>query len=197
MLEHLRADYIPEEYILNRYSKGETMRHTFNMADYKTVAYVVSQIAYKHNKILQLAFRLVRSSSKSDEQRTRAKVGLLELIDQVEAMDCSTAGSDEEEDEIPDFSQFEPNLQNLFTNNEQSEAQLDSRNIHPPPISKTKGSGSQAKGKVGAQPQPSGKDDAKLAPGIRNCGRCGKFQRHNSRSCPLLKKLAADHTDTE
>ena len=78
------------------------MRHTFNRADYKTVAYDGSQIAYKHNEILQLAFRLVRSSSKSDEQRTRAKVGLLELIDQVEAMGCSIAGSDEEEDEIPD-----------------------------------------------------------------------------------------------
>ena len=189
ILEHLRVDSIPDEYILNRYSRGANLKPTFERADFRTVPYYGSSIAYNHNEVLQFCFRLARAASKSDEQLVRTKVGLKELIDQVEAMGCSTAGTDSEEGDIPPFSNLEPTVDKIFKQTERTKhlSEQNSREILPPPMSKTKGSGSKSgsKGKTHATHDKNLYDE-RFEPGERKCGVCGLKQKHNARNCPQL-----------
>ena len=190
MLEHLRVDSIPDGYILKRYSRGANLIHSFNRNDTRTVAYDGSSVAYNHNEVMQLCFRLARAASKSDVETVVSKNGLIELIDKVEALGCSTAGSDDEEGGIPPFSNFEPDMEKIFkqTNKTNTQPEPRARVIHPPPMSKTKGSGTKArrsKDKAAAI-QKQLLYDERFEPGQRICSVCGLKQRHNARNCPLL-----------
>ena len=119
---------------------------TFERADFRTVAYDGSSIAYNHNDVLPLCFRLARAASKSDEQLLRTKVGLKELIDQVEAMRCPTAGTDSEEGDIPPFSNLEPTIDKIFKQTEKTKhlSEQNSREILPPLCRRQKEVGAKA-----------------------------------------------------
>lgn len=192
MFEHLRIDRIPTEYILNRYSKDANKHGTFDRTDYRTLASDGCSIVYKHNEVLQLALKLVRTSSKSDEQRSRAKEGLIDLIEQVDAMGSSTAG-DEGPTQDPDINGYEPDPVHLYgdmNNSENTEKDYRNMVILPPTISKTKGSGTQTKGTEPKKPsvtKPTVEaelDENGLPLGQRECSICHKKLGHNARSCP-------------
>ena len=87
-------DRVPSEYILNRYCKDAHTKATFDRTDYLTMATDGSSFLYKHNECLQLAYKLLRVCSKSEERLEIAKYGLNELIEKAEAVDSTTAGYD-------------------------------------------------------------------------------------------------------
>ena len=185
----MRVDSIPDGYTLKRYSRGANLVHTFDWNDTRTVAYDGSSVAYNHNEVIQLCFRLARAASKSDVQTTVSKNGLIELIEKVEALGCSTAGSDDEEGDIPPFSNFEPDMEKILKQRNKTNTQPEPRAtvIQPPPMSKTKGSGTKAGSKAKAAAiQKQLLYDERFQPGQRICSVCGLKQRHNARNCPLL-----------
>ncbi|KAK1258001.1 hypothetical protein QJS04_geneDACA012747 [Acorus gramineus] len=62
-------------------------------------------------------------------------------------------------------------------------------NVHPPNISKTKGSGKRLKG---------GKEIAMEEMGNRRtCSVCGKKEKHNARTCPKLKEMLSQNTQDD
>jgi hypothetical protein len=117
---------------------------------------------YQQNEVLQLAMKVVRKSTLSEELRARAKVGLLALYDELDAMHSSTPDNEDENDyNCPDIDEFDP-AQEPEIDPEVNEPQLSSDEeetttkdneepksqsnhipdtvILPPPMSKTKGS---------------------------------------------------------
>ena len=111
MLEHLRVERVPTEYILKRYTKNAKTKGTFDRRDYKTVSFDGTSFLYQQNENLQLAMKVVRIGTKSDEQRARAKRGLEELIEQLEVMGDSTAVDDYEVNTNADIKLFEPEFE--------------------------------------------------------------------------------------
>nr|XP_051211067.1 protein FAR1-RELATED SEQUENCE 6-like [Lolium perenne] len=74
LLDHLRVDSIPLSYILRRYTNGARHRGTFDRRDYKTQASDGTSYLYQQNEVLQLAMKVVRKATCSEEQQARAKV---------------------------------------------------------------------------------------------------------------------------
>jgi hypothetical protein len=214
MLEHLRVDRIPRQYLLNRYSKDAHSNATFDRTDYRTLATDGCSLVYQHSQLLQLAFKLVRVCSKSSKQIAIGKHGLIELIDQVEAAGSSTAN----DGESPNVDQFEPDYAHIFEDNifynDKGEPFHSTKAILPPLVSKTKGSGIHVKEsdrekqpakKPYAQKQsamkkpPQKKSHAKKPPakknvkldeegnaiGYRTCSTCNIRDGHNSRTCSM------------
>jgi hypothetical protein len=68
---------------------------------------------YKHNEVLQLAYKLVRTAAMSEEQLALAKHGLNELIEKVEAAGSSTT-DDQVKTQNPDVSQMEPGPAHIY-----------------------------------------------------------------------------------
>jgi hypothetical protein len=139
MLEHLRVDRIPREYLLSRYSKDAHSNATFDRSDYKTLATDGCSLVYQRGQLLQLDFKLVRVFSKSSEQIAIEKHGRIDLIDQVEAAGSSSAN----DGESPTVDQFEPDYAHIFEDNtfynDKDEPFHSTKAILPPPVSKTKG----------------------------------------------------------
>ena len=212
MLDHLRVDSVPVRYILRRYTIGARQRGTFDRRDYKTQASDGTSYLYQQNEVLQLAMKVVRKATCSEEQRARAKVGLQALYDELDAMGSSTPDNDEDgSSQCPDIDEFEPDETQFWTENQQTypdcpnqqDNQPDNdgnsmphRVILPPPKSKTKGSRNKEPG--GSKPpgamkkkkvQKTGKKEGK-----NTCSICKLKAGHNSRSCPsdprVMKQLA-------
>ncbi|XP_071680117.1 protein FAR1-RELATED SEQUENCE 1-like [Lolium perenne] len=156
LLDHLRVDSIPVSYILRRYTNGARHRGTFDRRDYKKQASDGTSYLYQQNEVLQLAMKVVRKATCSEEQRARAKVGLQSLYDELDAMGSSTPDNDEDgSGQCPDIDEFEPEETHFWTENQQTypdcpnqqDDQPDNdgnsmpqRVILPPPKYKTKGS---------------------------------------------------------
>ena len=205
MLEHLRVDSVPLEYILRRYTKGARQKGTFDRRDFKTQFSDGTSFLYEQNETLQLAMKVARAATRSEEQTARAQVGLEELLQQLDAMNSSTpAGDDAQPDNpCPNINQYEPDRSQFSTthgNDEQPSYQVDPkyRNMLPPLKSKTKGSGKQkgASKPAGAmKKKKKGKveydDEGNPVFGLRKCSVCNKKAGHNARSCPDAKKKRA------
>nr|XP_051221299.1 protein FAR1-RELATED SEQUENCE 1-like [Lolium perenne] len=114
LLDHLRVDSIPLSYILRRYTNGARHRGTFDRRDYKTQGSDGTSYLYQQNEVLQLAMKVVRKATCSEEQWAREKVE-----NQQTYTDC-------------------PNQQDDQPDNDGNS--MPQRVILPPPKSKTKGS---------------------------------------------------------
>nr|XP_051221661.1 uncharacterized protein LOC127339905 [Lolium perenne] len=161
-LDHSRVDSIPISYILRRYTNGVRHRGTFDRRDYKTQASDGTSYLYQQNEVLQLAMKVVRKATCSEEQWARTKVGLQSLYDELDAMGSSTPDNDEDgSGQCPDIDEFEPEETHFWTENQQTypdcpnqqDNQPDNdgnsmpqRVILPPPKSKTKGSSNKEPG---------------------------------------------------
>lgn len=214
MLEHLRVQRVPNEYILKRYTKKAKTRETFDRRDYKTVSFDGTSFLYQQNEVLQLSMKVARTSTKSEEQRAFAKQSLLELIEKLEAMGCSTPDDDEGGNTCPDIKKLEPDMTQFSNGNpvkgqdkQSTEPETAVRVYKAPPKSKTKGSGKQAKKTADYKTVGPGKkkkkekqeliavfdEDAILdeeEEGVRKCGICGEYKKHNARTCPKRPELA-------
>nr|XP_051197059.1 protein FAR1-RELATED SEQUENCE 1-like [Lolium perenne] len=142
LLDHLRVDSIPVSYILRRYTNGARHRGTFDRRDYKTQASDGTSYLYQQNEVLQLAMKVVRKATCSEEQRARAKVGLQSLYDELDAMGSSTPDNDEDgSGQCPDIDEHIPIVLTKQDNQLDNDGNsMPQRVILPPPKSKTKGS---------------------------------------------------------
>jgi hypothetical protein len=219
MLEHLRVERVPNEYILKRYTKKAQTKGSFDRKDYKTVSFDGTSFLYQHNEVFQLAMQVVRAATNSDEQRARAKTGLQELFEQMQAMGSSSPADDNQAKNVPDFETFEPDLtqfsMDMPNNGTTDDSGTKPRVILPPPVSKTKGSGKQTKLNTNYKPAgPTKKNikkeeenktkeeelhhdnESKVSERKITCSICFEKKGHNSRSCPRREELQNKATGT-
>jgi hypothetical protein len=64
---------------------------------------------YQQNELLQLAMKIVRTTTKSDEHHSTAKECLQGVLEKIEAMGTSTADNDDEANP-PDVNELDPDF---------------------------------------------------------------------------------------
>src|SRR6187399_3176318 len=83
MLDQLRVDKIPKEYILKRYTRNACQSPTFDRRDYEQTAPDGSSMFCRSRLIAETAMDLANRGVKQDRGYNRALAGMRELIQEV------------------------------------------------------------------------------------------------------------------
>ena len=86
MLDQLRVDKIPEEYILKRYTRNVRQNATFDRRDYEQTAPDGSSMFYRRRLLAETAMDLANRGVKSDRGYNRALAGMRALIQEVDVL---------------------------------------------------------------------------------------------------------------
>src|SRR6187401_3006347 len=83
MLDQLRVDKIPEEYILKRYTRNASQNPTFDRRDYEQTAPDGSSMFCRRRLLAETTMDLANRGVKSDRGYNRALAGMRKLIQEV------------------------------------------------------------------------------------------------------------------
>src|ERR1041385_7150014 len=200
MLDQVRVEKIPEEYILKRYTRNARQNATFDRRDYKKTAPDGSSMFCRRRLLVETSSDLSNRGVKSDSGFNRALYGMRALIEEVDVLNeeevenNKNERSDEKEDEHKhDVDGAAPTVEET---------------ILPPPVSNTKGRKKENKSAnkkaaakdVGSEKKnkPEPELDSEGRPlGVRMCKSCEKIVGHNSRTCKQrLEKIKAKNATT-
>ena len=95
MLDQLRVDKIPEEYILKRYTRNARQNATFDRRDYEQTAPDGSSMFCRRRVLVETTMDLANRGVKSDSGYNRALTGMRALIEEVDVLN-----EEEEAEEI-------------------------------------------------------------------------------------------------
>ena len=138
MLDQLRVDKIPEEYILKRYTRNARQNPTFDRRDYEQTAPDGSSMFCRRRLLAEIAMDLANRGVKSDRGYNRALAGMRKLIQEVNVIN-----EEEDAEKIMD-------ARGEVQGKEQEHAadgavhNMDDT-ILPPPVSNTKGRKKESK----------------------------------------------------
>src|ERR1043165_7670779 len=202
MLDQLRVDKVPKEYILKRYTRNARQNATFDRRDYKQTAPDGSSMFYRRRLLVETSMDLSNRGVKSDRGFNRALYGTRALIEEVNVI------NEEEEAENNKNDRSEDNGDEHKHEADGAALTVDEE-ILPPPISNTKGRKKESKlanKKAAAsdiisekKTKPKPELDSEGRPlGVRMCKSCNKIAGHNSRTCKQrLEKIKAKDATTD
>src|SRR6187399_953607 len=201
MLDQLRVDKIPEEYILKRYTRNARQNPTFDRRDYEQTAPDGSSMFCRRRLLAETAMDLANRGVKSDRGYNRALAGMRKLIQEVNVIN-----EEEEAEKIMDARGEEQGKEHEHAADGAVHNMDDT--ILPPPVSNTKGRKKESKSanKKAAANEKSPTKNSRPEPeldsegrplGVRMCKSCNKIAGHNSRTCEeRLKQIQAENATT-
>ena len=92
MMQTIKAESIPEKYILRRYTKRPNIQPTFDRNDLRTVASNKASQYCIESSLLTLNMRVHRKSLRSQEQMARTRVVMDKLEQELDAMHSAENG---------------------------------------------------------------------------------------------------------
>ena len=187
MLDQLRVDKVPEEYILKRYTRNARQNATFDRRDYKQTAPDGSSMFCRRRLLVETSMDLSNRGVKTDRGFNRALCGMRALIEEVNVI------NEEEEVENNKNNRSEDNGDEHKHETDGATLTVD-ETILPPPVSNTKGRKKESKSanKKAAtsdiisekKTKPEPELDSEGRPlGVRMCKSCNKIAGQNSRTC--------------
>ena len=138
MLDQLRVDKIPEEYILKRYTRNARQNATFDRRDYEQTAPDGSSMFCRRRLLAETAMDLANRGVKSDRGYNRALAGMRKLIQEVNVIN-----EEEEAEKIMDVRGEEQGKEREHAADGAFHNMDDT--ILPPPVSNTKGRKKESK----------------------------------------------------
>ncbi|XP_020166450.1 protein FAR1-RELATED SEQUENCE 5-like [Aegilops tauschii subsp. strangulata] len=92
MMQTIKADSVPEKYILRRYTKRPNIQPTFNRNDLREVASNKASQYCIESTLLQQNMRVHRKSLRSQEQMARSRIVMDKLEQELDAMHSAENG---------------------------------------------------------------------------------------------------------
>src|ERR1041384_3870361 len=97
MLDQVRVEKIPEEYILKRYTRNTRKNATFDRRDYKQTAPDGSSMFCRRRLLVETAMDLSNRGVKLDSGFNRALYGMRALIEEVDVLNEEEADNKKNE----------------------------------------------------------------------------------------------------